>query len=169
MGDISSVPWQVGPPKAHQRCTQTSNRARHFHRPSFVHRGGGKEVARRNGLGIKYSGAGGATASRWSLQSRSVMQSSKEERSATQQRNGIASQWVLKTPDDMRPSPRNRRHCGPGRSTLAPIRDSELNDSKGYVNRISTIQKLFQRFWMRTNSNEYSKRHRWSNIFGHSL
>jgi hypothetical protein len=54
MGDISSAPRQAMAPKTHKRCTQTSNRARHFRRPLFVHQSSGsKEEARRDGLGTK--------------------------------------------------------------------------------------------------------------------
>jgi hypothetical protein len=41
MNDISSVPRQARPPKAHESCTQTVNCARYFHQPSFVRQGGG--------------------------------------------------------------------------------------------------------------------------------
>jgi hypothetical protein len=58
MDDISSVPRQARPPKAHERCTETSNRARHFSRPSSVHQGDGrKEEARGDGLGNKLFGS----------------------------------------------------------------------------------------------------------------
>jgi hypothetical protein len=57
MGDISSVPQQARPPKAHKYCRQTSNRTRHFRRSSFVDQGGGsKEEAIRDGLGNKIFG-----------------------------------------------------------------------------------------------------------------
>jgi hypothetical protein len=59
--------------------------------------------------------------------------------------------------------------AGPGRETLPPIGDSELNDSKGYVKKISPARKLFQRFSKVSNSNDHSKSRRWSKIFGHSL
>jgi hypothetical protein len=49
MGDIPSVPRQVRPPKVLECCTQTSNRARHFRRASFVHQGRGSKTNARGG------------------------------------------------------------------------------------------------------------------------
>jgi hypothetical protein len=56
--DIVSGPRQTRPPKAHERCTRTSYRARHFRRPSFVHHGNGsKEEAIGDSSGNKVFGS----------------------------------------------------------------------------------------------------------------
>jgi hypothetical protein len=41
--DISSIPRQVRPLKAHECCAWISNCKRHFRQPSFIHQGGGSK------------------------------------------------------------------------------------------------------------------------------
>jgi hypothetical protein len=59
--------------------------------------------------------------------------------------------------------------AGPGRETLAPIRGSKMNDSKGYVKKNIAHPETFSEIFAGLEFKQPFKKPRWPKTFGHTL